>query len=81
MPNNRGRLSSDNWSAASVHDMNLFNDVFSTSPMPYITNSTQGMGENIGRLGSLCVLCEMSVIVVFPLKKGNRGIRCAMSSH
>ena len=51
MANNRGRLSADNWSTASVHDMTLFNDAFSTSPVPHTTNNIQGMGENTGDLG------------------------------
>jgi len=71
MANNRGRLSADNWSAANVYGIGIFGDVFSISPMPHTTNSTQGMGENIGRLGSLRVFCEISVIAVFPLKTGD----------
>ena len=39
--------------------------------MPHTTNSTQDIGGNIGRIGSLRVFLEMSVIAVFPLKTGD----------
>ena len=68
MTNIRGRLSGDNWSAANVYGIGIFGDVFSISPMPHTTNSTQDMGENIGRLGSFRVFWQLSVIAVFPLK-------------
>jgi len=71
MTNIRGRLSGDNWSAANVYGIGIFGEVFSISPMPHTTNTTQGMGENIGRIGSLEFFWQISVIAVFPLKTGD----------
>ena len=70
MTNIRGRLSGDNWSTANVYGMGIFGDVFSISPMPHTTNSTQGMGENIGRLGSQGFLSDSCDSCISPQNGG-----------
>ena len=37
--------------------------------------------ENVGRIGSLRVFCEMSVITVFPLKTGDLKLGSIPKTH